>query len=78
MTFHHIHICQYAYLLQVSPDDFFRVFGAPIEHASSLIESKALTISKLLTIAPPGTLDPTPHLYARLILFMKITLIFVF
>jgi hypothetical protein len=38
-------------------------FGVPIEKASELIAAKTLTISKLLALAPPGTLDPTPHLY---------------
>ena len=28
-----------------------------------LLATKALSISKLLVLAPPGTLDPTPHLY---------------
>lgn len=28
-----------------------------------LLASKTLTISKLLALAPPGTLDPAPHLY---------------
>lgn len=33
-----------------------------MDQAAALIERKSLTVSKLLTIAPPGTLDPTPHL----------------
>jgi hypothetical protein len=28
-----------------------------------LIAAKTVTISKLLALAPPGTIDPTPHLY---------------
>jgi hypothetical protein len=28
-----------------------------------LLASKTLSISKLLLISPPGTLDPSPHLY---------------
>lgn len=38
-------------------------FGAPMERASDLLATKTLTISKLLALAPPGTLDPSPHLY---------------
>ena len=34
-----------------------------MEQASQLLAAKTLTISKLLALAPPGTLDPTPHLY---------------
>ncbi len=34
-----------------------------MDKASELIAAKTLTISKLLAIAPPGTIDPTPHLY---------------
>ena len=34
-----------------------------MESAYELLASKTLTISKLLVLAPPGTLDPTPHLY---------------
>jgi hypothetical protein len=48
--------------VQVSPDDFAKTFGAPVSQAQQLLESKTLTLSKLLTIAPPGTIDPTPHL----------------
>ena len=35
----------------------------PIEQASELIAAKTLTINKLLVLCPPGTIDPTPHLY---------------
>jgi hypothetical protein len=34
-----------------------------MEQAAELLAAKSLTISKLLVLAPPGTLDPTPHLY---------------
>ena len=34
-----------------------------MESAYELLASKTLTISKLLVLAPPGTIDPTPHLY---------------
>jgi len=48
---------------QISPDKFEAAFGAPIERASELFAAKSLSIGKLLALAPPGTLDPTPHLY---------------
>lgn len=28
-----------------------------------LVAAKSINISKLLVLCPPGTLDPTPHLY---------------
>ena len=28
-----------------------------------LLAAKSLSIGKLLVLAPPGTIDPTPHLY---------------
>ena len=34
-----------------------------MEQAQSLIAAKSLSISKLMVLAPPGTLDPMPHLY---------------
>jgi hypothetical protein len=27
------------------------------------LAAKTLTISKVLALAPPGTIDPTPHIY---------------
>jgi hypothetical protein len=50
-------------MTKVSPDVFFATFGAPMEKAADLVASKTLTISKLLTLCPAGTLDPTPYLY---------------
>lgn len=34
-----------------------------MEQASQLLATKTLSISKLMLLTPPGTLDPTPHLY---------------
>eukprot|EP00286_Rhodomonas_abbreviata_P015577 CAMPEP_0181333866 /NCGR_PEP_ID=MMETSP1101-20121128/25932_1 /TAXON_ID=46948 /ORGANISM="Rhodomonas abbreviata, Strain Caron Lab Isolate" /LENGTH=61 /DNA_ID=CAMNT_0023443759 /DNA_START=1 /DNA_END=182 /DNA_ORIENTATION=+ len=39
-------------LTKVSPEEFLQTFGAPIESASELLASKALSISKLLVLAP--------------------------
>ena len=38
-------------------------FGVDVSQANILIEAKTLTISKLMTIMPPGTLDPSPFIY---------------
>lgn len=34
-----------------------------MDGAQTLIEAKTLTISKLMTIMPAGTVDPSPFLY---------------
>ena len=43
---------------------FEATFGAGKDLLPSLVDSNTVTISKLMAIAPPGTLDPTPLLYA--------------
>jgi hypothetical protein len=48
---------------KISPFQFETAFGAPMELASELIAAKTISIGKLLALCPPGTLDPTPHLY---------------
>ena len=47
----------------VSPEKFQAAFGASMDSASELIASKTLTISKLMALVPPGTVDPSVHLY---------------
>jgi len=50
-------------LTKVDPQLFMSKFGVSIADAPSLIEAKTLTISKLMTIMPAGTVDPSPFLY---------------
>jgi len=50
-------------LAKVDPTAFQEKFGVDVGAAQTLIEAKTLTISKLMTIMPPGTIDPTPFLY---------------
>ena len=50
-------------LTKISPERFEKLFGAPMEQAQSLLQAKTLNIGKLMTLVPPGTPDPTPHLY---------------
>eukprot|EP00607_Mallomonas_marina_P007221 CAMPEP_0182416744 /NCGR_PEP_ID=MMETSP1167-20130531/1103_1 /TAXON_ID=2988 /ORGANISM="Mallomonas Sp, Strain CCMP3275" /LENGTH=655 /DNA_ID=CAMNT_0024589777 /DNA_START=227 /DNA_END=2194 /DNA_ORIENTATION=+ len=50
-------------LEKVNPQSFLDTFGVSIDHASTLIASKTLTINKLLVLCPPGTVDPSPYLY---------------
>lgn len=47
----------------MDPTVFREAFGVDIAMAQALIESKTITITKLLALAPPGTLDPSPYLY---------------
>ena len=48
---------------KVDPGAFEAHFGAPLGSLEELISAKTVTISKLMEIAPPGTVDPTPNLY---------------
>jgi len=50
-------------LAKVDPSAFQDKFGVDVGAAQSLIEAKTLTISKLMTIMPQGTVDPTPFMY---------------
>merc|ERR1719228_3129055 len=45
-------------LSKVDPAVFQNTFGTTVTDAQALIEAKTLTISKLMTIMPPGTIDP--------------------
>ena len=47
----------------VDKDEFATTFGAGVGQLDLLIDEKSVTLAKLLEIAPPGTLDPTPGLY---------------
>lgn len=50
-------------LTKVSPDTFHSAFHTSIDHANDMFANKTLTIAKLLTVCPEGTLDPTPYLW---------------
>jgi hypothetical protein len=43
--------------------DFERAFHAPTDELAALVDAKTVTIARLVEIAPPGTVDPTPFLY---------------
>jgi len=47
----------------VDPVRFEERFNVPIAECQQLIDAKTLTISKLLTLAPPSVADPTPFIY---------------
>jgi MFS family permease len=48
---------------RVDPERFRQTFGAGLDQLDSLIAQQTVTIAKLMEIAPPGTVDPTPSLY---------------
>lgn len=48
---------------QVDPADFEAKFGAHLGALEELIAARTVTISKLMEIAPAGTVDPTPGVY---------------
>jgi hypothetical protein len=47
----------------ISPSEFARRFGAPVEQLSELVAKKTVTLEKLLALAPPGTPNPSSTLY---------------
>jgi MFS family permease len=48
---------------RVDPERFRQAFGAGLDQLDALIAQQTVTIAKLMEIAPPGTVDPTPSLY---------------
>jgi len=48
---------------QVDPTIFAAKFGAPVEQLESLLASKTVTLSKLMELAPSGTVNPSFTLY---------------
>ena len=48
---------------KIDPAKFTETFGVGVDKLDLLIEKKTVTISKLMEISPPGTIDPTPALY---------------
>ncbi len=47
----------------VDPVVFAESFGKTIDNLDVLLATKSINISKVLVLCPPGTIDPTPHLY---------------
>jgi hypothetical protein len=48
---------------RVDPERFRQAFGAGLDQLDTLVAQQTVTIAKLMEIAPPGTVDPTPNLY---------------
>jgi len=47
----------------INNDAFESAFGLGKEHLNTLIEQKTVTVPRLMEIAPPGTIDPSPFVY---------------
>ncbi len=48
---------------KINPDEFQAKFGAGLDQLNELVAAKTVTVSKLMEIAPQGTIDPTSGLY---------------
>ena len=59
---------------KIDPLKFTETFGAGIDKLDLLIEKKTVTLSKILEISPPGTLDPTSSLYNTTMFLMAFLL----
>ncbi len=59
---------------KINPADFQAKFGADVDQLAQLISAKTVTISKLMEIAPPGTVDPTASLYNTTMYLMAVIL----
>ncbi|TWD53480.1 MFS transporter [Agrobacterium vitis] len=53
----------HALAAKVDPAAFQQKFGATIDQLDQLVAAKSVTISRLMEIAPAGTVDPTPSVY---------------
>ncbi|MBL3609221.1 OFA family MFS transporter [Rhodovulum sulfidophilum] len=63
---------------KVDPEVFRAAFGAPVAQLQELVAAKTVTIAKLMEIAPPGTVDPTPGLYNTTMYCMAALLVVAF
>ncbi len=59
---------------KVDPNKFQQKFGAGIDQLQELVAQKTVTISKLMEIAPPGTIDPTSSIYNTVMYLMAFLL----
>jgi MFS family permease len=59
---------------KISPADFQAKFGAGLDQLDQLVAAKTVTISKLMEIAPIGTVDPTSSLYNTTMYLMAVIL----
>lgn len=48
---------------RIDPVTFKQQFGVSADNLQALIDNNVVSIAKLMQIAPPGTVDPSPYLY---------------
>ena len=65
-------------VVKIDPNAFLEKFGAPIDKLDELVKAKTVTVSKLMEIAPEGTVDPTPSLYNTTMYAMAALLVIAF
>ncbi len=63
---------------KVDPEAFRQAFGAGMDQLENLIAAKTVTISRLMEIAPAGTVDPTSSLYNTTMYAMAALLVIAF
>ena len=63
---------------KIDPNMFLEKFGAPVEKLDELVKAKTVTVSKLMEIAPLGTVDPTSSLYNTTMYAMAALLVIAF
>ncbi len=59
---------------KIDPAAFQAKFGAGMDQLDQLVSAKTVTISKLMEIAPAGTVDPTSSLYNTTMYLMAVIL----
>ncbi|MDR2212279.1 MAG: OFA family MFS transporter [Pseudomonadales bacterium] len=59
---------------KVDPAAFQERFGAPLAQLDQLVAAQTVTIGRLMELAPPGTVDPTPGLYNSTMYLMAVLL----
>jgi MFS family permease len=59
---------------KVEPAAFLQRFGAPVEQLEQLVATQTVNIARLMEIAPPGTIDPTPGVYNSTMYLMAVLL----
>ena len=60
--------------LKVDPTEFRELFGDSVDNISQLIATNTVTIPKLMSIAPQGTVDPTSTVYNSTMFLMALLL----
>jgi len=63
---------------KIDPVAFQEKFGSAVSQLNELVAAKTVTVSKLMELVPPGTVDPTPSLYNTTMYAMAALLVIAF